>query len=343
MLLETALLPKVTAADAESLTGVTGRARRCTRSPGAATSRRAAAARNPRTNITRIFRAFLLARAEKELPPERLRTLRIAAAARLRERGQVDDALELLAAARAWDELAALLLDEAPVLCRERRIATLLRWIAALPPHVAETWPWLAYWSGACTALEAPRDGRAILERAFERFRQDRDAAGVYKTWSAIVESYMWEWSEFAPLDRSIEVLEDLRREFPFPDAALEARVAASEFNALLWRQPAHPSLPRSEERLRGMALASNGHAGQLELAAHIVVYHAWCGDHAGLGVLIHEFRRAANSRAIRSARRSGTTRRRPSTASRGTGSAPPRRSTLRSRPPAPAASTSGT
>ncbi|MFL5264172.1 MAG: hypothetical protein ACJ79L_17355, partial [Anaeromyxobacteraceae bacterium] len=294
VLLETALLPKVTASDAEQLTGV-----RRAGATLAALARRGyfvtrAVGQEATYEYHPLFRVFLRAHAEQELPPARLRALRVAAAGRLRARGQIDDALELLSAAGAWDELAALVLGEAPVLCKERRVATLLRWLRTLPPDVAAREPWIGYWTGSCIAPDAPAAARALLERAFQQFADARDARGLYQTWAAIVETAMYEWSEFAPLDRWISTLDRLRRELPVPDAAIEARVAASELDARIARQPGDSAVRACEERLRAIAMESHGRTSHLEVAAQLVVYHSWWGDHDRLRALLREFERAA-------------------------------------------------
>jgi ATP/maltotriose-dependent transcriptional regulator MalT len=294
VLLETALLPKVTAADAEHLTGV-----RRAGATLAALARRGyfvtrAAGQDPVYEYHPLFQAFLRAHAEEELPPARLRALRIAAAERLSARDQADDALHLLATAGAWDELAAVVLREAPVLWDERRIATLLGWIRVLPPEVALREPWIGYWRAACIAHDTPAVARAVLERAFQQFTDARDARGLYETWAAIVESAMYEWSEFAPLDRWIAALDRLRRTVPVPDAATEARVAASELDARIARQPSGSAVRDCEERLRAIAMESHGRTSHLEVAAQLVVYHSWWGDHDRLRALLRDFERAA-------------------------------------------------
>jgi hypothetical protein len=294
VLLETALLPEVAASDAEHLTGV-----RRAGATLAALARRGyfvtrAAGQEAIYEYHPLFQAFLRAHAEEELPPERLRALRIAAAGRLRARGQVDAALALLSAAGAWDELAGLVLDEAPVLWDERRVATLLHWIRALPPDVAAREPWIGYWTASCIALDAPAAARALLERAFQQFSDARDARGLYQTWAAIVESAMYDWSEFASLDRWLAELDRLRRDVAIPDAAIEARVAASELDARIARQPGDSAVRECEERLRALAMESHGRTSHLEVAAQLVVYHSWWGDHDRLRALLRDFERAA-------------------------------------------------
>lgn len=95
-----------------------------------------------------LFRDFLLARAETAFPPERLVSLRRTAARLLCEHGRAQDAVDLLRDAHAWDELGALIRDEAPGLVAQGRTATLSDWLAQLPDRVVPGNAWLLYWRG---------------------------------------------------------------------------------------------------------------------------------------------------------------------------------------------------
>jgi ATP/maltotriose-dependent transcriptional regulator MalT len=168
----------------------------------------------------------------RSLPPAA--EIQRAAAALLEEAGQIEDAIGLLAEAEDWPSLARLIRQQVSALLAGGRGQTLLEWIARLPDGLKSSDPWLLYWHGAATLPLSPGKARPAFERAFERFREGREAAGAFLAWAAIVDTYIHECRDLRLPDRWIVLLGDLRREFPeFPSADVEARVVACMLPAL--------------------------------------------------------------------------------------------------------------
>ncbi|KAF0118566.1 MAG: hypothetical protein FD149_589 [Rhodospirillaceae bacterium] len=87
-----------------------------------------------------LFREFLRAQGHFEAPVRR------AAAHLLQDAGLEGDAAFLLIEAGAWEDLGALVRDQAPRMLGLGRHRTLEHWLRALPPERVNSDPWLLYW-----------------------------------------------------------------------------------------------------------------------------------------------------------------------------------------------------
>lgn len=227
-----------------------------------------------------LFRTFLLARARTTLSTEALSVSACAAARLLLDEGEIADAVELLLGAHAWPDVTPVLVREAPRLAAEGRVQTLGGWLRRMPAEVLGREPWLLYWLGCCQLPFVHAEARASFERAFALFDAADDAAGLYLSWSGIIDTFHFEWRNFAPAGRWIPVFEDLRRRHPqFPSPEIEARAVLSIIIALVYLRPDHPEIPQWTER--GMRLiqgpAELGY--RLLLGGQLLFYSQWIGE----------------------------------------------------------------
>jgi hypothetical protein len=97
-----------------------------------------------------------------------------------------------------------------------------------------------------------PPQGRPAIERAYEAFRASDDRRGEALALSAIVNSYYYEWVNFAPLDRWVPELKRLLRgDRPGTlDPASELRAQAALLIALLLRKPDDEVISHCAQRL---------------------------------------------------------------------------------------------
>jgi LuxR family transcriptional regulator, maltose regulon positive regulatory protein len=244
-LLKTSLFPKVSAGAARALTGIDTSAEildDITRrnyftvrhtGPGGDTYQ-----------YHPLFREFLLKTAEGNYSPEALARLRTHAGEILIEAGQVSEGVELLISAQAWPLLAAQIQQQAQTQLANGRWQTLSRWLDVLPPPDVEANPWLLFWRANATM---PRDlfaARADFHRAYLLFHEQNNPAGTYLAWSGAVDTFMYVWVDFAPLDYWIDEMEVLRREFPeYPSLDIEARVTCGMVGAAIWRRADRPMM----------------------------------------------------------------------------------------------------
>ena len=168
VLLETSLLPKVTAAQAEALTGssragefLADLARRryftdCLPDP-------------ERTyQYHPLFREFLLSCAREELPPARRDLLRKTPADLLEKNGQIEDAAQLFRDACDWDGLERIVVTHAPALVAHGRATIVDSWLQSIPRGRLDFSAWLLYWLAACTVFRSPTEAVALAGRAYE-------------------------------------------------------------------------------------------------------------------------------------------------------------------------------
>ncbi len=247
----------------------------------------------PAYQYHRLFRDFLQARARNVLGPEGARAVQREAASLLLETGQVESAAALYVEAEDWENLSRLLFSQARELMQQGRSTTLKAWLTAMPREHRESDPWLLYWDAMGKLPHDLRESRACLERAFPLFKQQMDAAGLYLSWCGIVDTFVFEWSDFTPLDHWIAEIETVMTADPlFPSPEIEARVASAMFCALMYRQPQHADLPLWEARVKGIVMETDDVRLKMLLSSHLALYYTWwTGDQAQADLLINALR----------------------------------------------------
>lgn len=243
-----------------------------------------------------LFREFLLSRAKASYTPEQITVIRLAAAALLEDDGQIEDAAGLYFHAGEWEGLVRLVQQHARSLINQGRGRTLEEWLGGIPDDIMVRNPWLFYWLGICRMMHDLGASRESLERAFSRFKEQKDSAGLFLSWSGIIDTYVYEWSAFRPLDRWITEIEGLLQEYPvFPTREIEARVTSGIFCALMYRQPHHKDLPRWEERAKRIVLTTNDIQLRMAISSHLIFYYTWwSGEQAKAATLVNALRPAA-------------------------------------------------
>jgi ATP/maltotriose-dependent transcriptional regulator MalT len=293
VLLETALLPQVSAAAARELTGIASADRILAdlAHGGYFTIRHGDGAVY---TFHPLFREFLVERARRELSAERLARVRTEAAAQAARSDAVVEAFALLREAGADDEAAQLVRDRAESLLDAGRSATLRRLILELPAPLRDE-AWLSYWFGASFHGVDLELARTALERAHAAFVERGDAAGAFLACAAMLDSYALEWVDFRPLERWIGAFEALRRRWPeFPGEDVAARAACGIFSALSAVRPDDPELPRWQERVEVIASAEHETTARESARFALAQFAIWRGDlHAIRPLLATATRRA--------------------------------------------------
>jgi DNA-binding SARP family transcriptional activator len=244
-----------------------------------------------------LFREFLLRRAQETLAPAALDEVRRKAAALLEADGDTADAIALLLAARDWEAAMRVMFSHAHELLQQGRGRILEAWLRALPQEARGRSAWALYWLGRCRLGYDPAEARGHFEQAFALFEPGEDAEGLFSTWASLVDTFVYEWGDFAPLDRWIAVLDALlARHGELPTPETEARVAAGMLAALMYRQPHRPDLPQWAARARLIALATPDARTRMLLGNQLVHYYtAWLGDLPTARLLIEAIRPTAD------------------------------------------------
>ncbi len=229
-----------------------------------------------------LFREFLLSQARESLGRDETISIKKKAALLLLQSGQIESAADLLVEAGDWDGFIPLVLANARSLAGQGRFATLMDWIERIPKSIFESRPWLAFWSGVCKKPVNPPQGRALLEQAFAQFEKQHDAVGLFLSWAEIVDTFLYEWNDFKPLDRWIEWLDERMKNDPsFPAPAIEALVASSMVDALVFRRPDHQEIKQWVERASNQVSKIENTGMRIQARLHIINYYLWMGDYA--------------------------------------------------------------
>jgi LuxR family maltose regulon positive regulatory protein len=244
-----------------------------------------------------LFREFLLFRADQVQSAERRVELRKKAAMLLERSGQAEPAADLLNAAGAWDELAQLINTWAQVLISQGRTVTLEGWLSSFPNAYRESDPWLQYWVGACRLPFNPSESQRHFEDAYGLFTAIKDPAGLFLSWSGVMEAILLGWGEFMQADRWIGMLDDLMQRHPeFPSPEIDARVTTSMLFALTLRQPHHRHIRTWVDRARAIAQKSTNIRHKSFINVYLELYYLWIGDHAGAEFVIKGVRDSATT-----------------------------------------------
>jgi DNA-binding SARP family transcriptional activator len=258
VLLQTAFLPRATAAMAAALTG----------EPAAGEILAALHAQNYFTNkqvrggepvyeYHPLFRDFLLAEALRAYAPADRARIRRTAAGLLHTAGQIEAAARLLREAEDWDTLAQLIRRHAQSLVAQGRVQTLEEWLQDIPAAIVAEQPWLLFWRGWMERRHADRqlstdahsEAARILEQAFTVFRRQGDTTGMLVAWAGTILRFLGE-GVLVPMDRWIALFDEIMEGAPaFPSTGVEARVANAMLIATTLRQPWHPRAAHWAER----------------------------------------------------------------------------------------------
>jgi LuxR family transcriptional regulator, maltose regulon positive regulatory protein len=262
VLLCTALLPRITPTLAEKLSGNPGARkllddlhrrqlftyRRHLANPGMGTSKESG---EPTYEYHALFRAFLLNKVKEEYTPAALRRLSTAAAELLNADDQPEAALALYGEAENWEAQSALIVHQAPALLRQGRGQTLREWIGAMPQQTLDNNPWLSYWLGVSLIPIDQAEASKQLEWVFNQLGHANDTAGQALVAARIIEAEHRAYTSLKRFDRWIDVLSKLVAQgLQFPDLEVELRIYSSLLLTFFLRDPRHPLLNGSVERL---------------------------------------------------------------------------------------------
>ena len=240
VLMLAALLPSVAAADAELLSG----------DPDAPrvldhlyrrhlfTERRRLGT-EPVYQFHGLFREFLLTEGKRRLAPEERVAALDRAAGQLVARGDFDAAAQLYLEAKAWPALVGLTLHAGRSMLADGRRNAILRWLDAIPGAVRHAEPRLYLVEAHAVMHDDPTRCKALVERGFAAFTASRDVRRQLLTAATAIECHYFEWADFVPLDRWIDVIAQLLDPGPeYLSTADALRIRGAQLIALLFRQP---------------------------------------------------------------------------------------------------------
>jgi LuxR family maltose regulon positive regulatory protein len=287
-LLKTAFLPRITVGMAEKLTGLPHSANILSRLARNSYFTERDHSPEPVYRYHQLLKEFLAARARAEMPPLVLAALLAKTARLLEVSGDIEDAAELFIQTADWDNLARLVLAQAPALLSQGRYGVLQEWLAAMPPEKVNASPWLLYWNSMCLMAQAPVQSTDCFEKAFRLFEAQKDEAGMLLAWSGAVDSILLGWENFTSLTSWFGWLENRLHDHPrFPSSEIEARVAASVVGIFAWALPASPDVRDWLERALPLLPAIGDDSLQVQALSNSVTYFFWLGDIGNMRPLV--------------------------------------------------------
>lgn len=253
-LLQTALLPHMTAEMADALTGrQTGEILESLYRKNFFLEKR----RLPIVSYQYhpLFRRFLLLQAGRFFLPDALQTIRRNAAAILERHGRPEEAINLYYLAGDFAAMQTIIISWARTLVDHGRYAVLSEWIASLPEDYIERHPWLLFWKGISRLSSNPQESSMLCARAYELFARDNDLIGQVLSWSAVVDTQMILRSGFAALDQWILEGDRLGNLLPDDEECIDlaGRFATGMLLALLLRNQGHPDFEKWQIRCESL------------------------------------------------------------------------------------------
>jgi len=168
-----ALVGHCTAADVAEITGDAGTSEWLAR----AVAHGLLIADGDQVRLQPLWRDLLLERARARRPDDEQRARLRRSGALLRRHGNSEAALEALAAAEAWEEVAELIAERGPDWLRTGGGEHLHRWIARLPAKWSNESPALLALQGLATLRHTPQAALPLLEKAANAYARRGDRA----------------------------------------------------------------------------------------------------------------------------------------------------------------------
>ena len=276
-LLKTAFLTDMTADMAQKMTGVSPSEKIlielnrnnyfCQRVSG----------KNPIYRYHPLFQNFLLKFAHERFMTDQLNEIRLRAAHILEQSGQVERSAELMLDAGRYDELVKLVFSHGQSFISEGRNKTIDGWITAMPRELLDNTPWLLYWLGACRLAYNPGEARGFLEKAFQLFQKNEDVSGLFVSCAFIMNSFIYEFENFRPLDHWITVADKLMADYrDFANDELKGQMTVGLLNAMIWRQPNHPEIHAYAKLVRQIIAQHPDFRVRMMLGNYLFLYYIW-------------------------------------------------------------------
>ncbi len=244
------------------------------------------------------FREFILHKLRQQFSTEQCFSLQLKAANLLIDDGDFKQAAGLLQKVQALNDIEKLVIQQAPVLLEAGMFSQLLELINLIPTEQQSAW--VIYWFASATLPVDPHRARKSYAEALESFNRQQDPTGVYMSWAGIVESFIFSWDDFKPLDYWITWMESfMKKNIVFPSAEVEARIVFGMFCSLMYCQPQHPDMSSWSGRLGSILEFIPDKNRRIAMATHYVLYLAWMGEFEQAMAVIERLKPSANIETV--------------------------------------------
>jgi DNA-binding SARP family transcriptional activator len=133
---------------------------------------------------------------------------------------------------------------------------------------------------GECRLPFNPSHSKAFFEKAFEKFKDQKDTAGMFLAWPELVFSIWMESKDFSLLDCWILVLEELMHDAKgFPSEEIGLRVASNMLLIIVTRQLWHPELEAWAEMALSLAGVCSNIFDKMNALFRVAFYRIFFGE----------------------------------------------------------------
>ncbi|MBI5969983.1 MAG: hypothetical protein HY884_02380 [Deltaproteobacteria bacterium] len=235
-----------------------------------------------------LFKDFLTSRAKARFEASDITGIQNQAAEILSKAGRIEDAAHLYVEAKNWKGLTGLITGNALALIGQGRYNVLGAWLDAMPAGVLDSDAWLKYYLGVCRLPFDPASARLALEDAFNLFKKKEDPAGIFLSWSGVVNGFIFEMNDFHPMDFWIAEFERLVERYKtFPSPAVEEQAVSCMFNALMNRCPQHPDIVKWKDRAEAVMRAAQNKPLKMTIGYNLTLFYLRTCQIPEAGVLV--------------------------------------------------------
>lgn len=249
-----------------------------------------------------LFREFLLERSKQLLGDIEINVTRWNAAELLENNHQIEAAMLLYQQLEDWDKIATVIKSTARSLMNQGRNFVLQEWLSHIPEQYVEQSPWLLYWLATATKYIMPQASLPLFEQAYQQFKQNEDIAGLYLSWSGVIDSIRIDHGgDTRRLDLWFIELNELRKRYPeYPSPAVEIEVAVYMFAALWWHQPQHKDFDYwKQSALRAASELPNENSYKVIVNSIMTLHLIFSGELIQASYLLNESKNIASQELV--------------------------------------------
>ena len=227
-----------------------------------------------------LFREFLVSRAKNSFTQDEISTIQRSVATLLEEDGQTEDAVKLFSESHYFEGLKQLIRKNAEFLIEQGRSQTLLEWLNSLPSEFVKDDSHLLYWMGVCRMPFNPDESQVCFENAFQMFKTQRDAPGIFLSLAGVIESIVYGYEGLKPLDTWFSCTNEFLKDFNgFPSENIKAQLTCSMIRALALRRPQYFNMDEWVERLLDVIQTSTNIPMKVKAFINLACYQYGEGD----------------------------------------------------------------
>ncbi|MCG6552260.1 MAG: hypothetical protein L7F77_08030, partial [Candidatus Magnetominusculus sp. LBB02] len=236
-----------------------------------------------------LFRDFLIRQSEIYYG-QRLEQIVLQAADILVETpGYVDQGIELALKMRSWGKFTQIILKRIQGLIDEGKHILVDSWFSTVPEDFMHSNPWLMFWQGVNKIYLSPKEARKALEPSYHIFKTNMDKVGQLLALCAVIKTFLFEWTDFHPLDYWISEFEELLTDVyrHTDNDTIKEAVVTSIAPALMFRQSSRDDLDYWIMEAEKIVINSKRVENRMSMGYILTSYYLWTGVIYKAGIIV--------------------------------------------------------